>query len=131
MSKTTIALLVLTGLLTAGLVARTASAKVSDQDVEKMKKAMPDKAPATPAKSRKILIYSHCNGFTHGGAIEAAKVALPMMGEKTGAYTAVVSDDLANFEADKLKEFDVVVLNNTTGELLKAKAPRKPRKPDA
>jgi len=131
MRKTTIFLLALAGLLVAGVVARTADAKVSDQDVEKMKKAMPAKAPATPAQARKVLIYSHCNGFVHGPAIEAAKVALPILGEKTGAFTAVVSDDLSNFEAEKLKEFDVVILNNTTGELLKAKAPRKPRKPNA
>ena len=113
-----------------GTSIRKARAAVSAKDRERMAKAIPDKAPAKPAKARKILIYSHCGGFRHGGAIEAAKVALPMMGEKTGAYTAVVSDDLANFEADKLKEFDAIVLSNTTGDLLKTRGPRKPGKPD-
>ena len=100
------------------------------QDVEKIAKAMPDKAPAKPAKARKVLIYSHCNGFTHGAGIAAAKVALPMMGKKTGAYEAVVSDDLTNFTPDKIKQFDAIVLSNTTGELFTVKSPRKPRKPD-
>ena len=60
MRKTTIALLVLAGLLTAGLVAQTADAKVSDQDVEKMKQAMPAKAPELngPAASARLYINS-------------------------------------------------------------------------
>jgi len=117
---------VIVGALTVGT-----SVAAKPQDVEKMTKAMPDKAPAKPAKARKVLIYSHCNGFRHGAAIEAAKVALPMMGKKTGAYEAVVSDDLANFTPDKIKQFDAIVLSNTTGELFTVKGPRKPRKPNA
>ena len=69
---------------------------------------MPDKAPAKPAKARKVLIYSHCNGFRHGAAIDIAKVALPMLGKKTGAFEAVVSDDLTNFTPDKIKQFDAI-----------------------
>ena len=113
-----------------GAFATGSSAAVKPENVEKMTKAMPDKAPAKPAKARKVLIYSHCNGFTHGGAIEAAKVAIPMMGKKTGAYEAVVSDDLANFTPDKIKQFDAIIFNNTTGELFTTKGPRKPRKPN-
>ena len=36
------------------------------------------------------------------------------MGEKTGAYTTVTSDDMSMFNPDKLKEFDAVIFNNTT-----------------
>ena len=36
------------------------------------------------------------------------------MGKKTGAFETTVSDDLANFEKDKLAGFDAVVFNNTT-----------------
>jgi len=117
---------VIFGAFTAGT-----SVAAKPQDVAKMTKAMPDKAPAKPAKARKVLIYSHCNGFNHGAAIAAAKIALPMMGKKTGAYEAVVSDDLANLTPDKIKQFDAIVLSNTTGELFTVKGPRKPRKPDA
>ena len=113
-----------------GAFAVGTSVAAKPQDLEKMSKAMPDKAPAKPAKARKVLIYSHCNGFTHGGAIAAAKIALPMMGKKTGAYEAVVSDDLANLTPDKIKQFDAIVLSNTTGELFTVKGPRKPRQPD-
>ena len=114
-----------------GMAAWTARAEIPADEMKKIEAACPKTAPAKPAKPRKVLIYSHCNGFVHGPAIERGKVVLVMMGEKTGAYTAVVSDDLSNFEPEKLKQFDLVVLNNTTGELFKAKPPRKPRQPNA
>ena len=38
---------------------------------------------------------------------------MAMLGEKTGAYTAVHSEDDSMFEADKLKEFDAVIMLNT------------------
>jgi hypothetical protein len=115
----------------AASAAQAAQAGISGDEMKKLEAACPKTAPAKPAKARKILIYSHCNEFVHGPAIERAKIVLPMMGEKTGAYTAVVSDDLSNFEPDKIKQFDLVVLNNTTGELFEAKGTRKPNKPDA
>ncbi len=101
-------------------MAASARAQVPADEMKKLEAACPKTAPAKPAKARKILIYSHCNGFNHGGAIERAKIILPMMGEKTGAYTAVVSDDLSNFLPENIKQFDLVVLNNTTGELFQA-----------
>lgn len=89
-------------------------------------------AAATPAKPRKVLIYSHCNGFNHGQGIDAAKVAFPAMGKKTGAFQCVISDDLANFEADKIQEFDAIIFSNTTGDLFTgnafAKCEKKPAK---
>jgi len=116
--------------VTFGVFGAEAFAAVKPENVAKMEKAMPEKAPAKPAKARKVLIYSHCGGFRHGAGIDAAKVALPMMGKKTGAYEAVVSDDLANFTPDKIKQFDAIILSNTTGELFTVKGPRKPRKPN-
>jgi type 1 glutamine amidotransferase len=77
---------------------------------------------AKPAQPRKVLIYSHCNGFNHGGAIEAAKIAFPAIGKKTGAFECVISDDLAYFEADKIQQFDAIIFSNTTGDLFTGKA---------
>jgi type 1 glutamine amidotransferase len=112
--------------LCAAVLAMAASAVRAEVPADEMKKieaACPKAAPAKPAKARKILVYSHCGGFNHAAAIERGKIVLAMMGEKTGAYTAEVSDDLSNFEPDKLKQFDLVVLNNTTGELFETKGP--------
>lgn len=99
-------------------------------ELKRISEAMPAKAPAKPAKPRKVLVYSKCSGFYHG-SIPYGNAAFEIMGKKTGAFEAVVSDDLANFEADKLKQFDAIIINNCTGELLMARPPRKPRAPNA
>lgn len=118
------------GVAVIAQAASMAKAAVPPDEIKKMEVACPKTAPAKPIKQRRILIYSHCNGFVHR-SIEWSKIIVPMMGEKTGAYKAVVSDDLSNFEPAKLKQFDLVVLNNTTGELFQTKGPRKPREPNA
>ncbi len=107
------------------LLTGSACGKLKDSDVKKIKQAVPEEAPAKPSEPRKVLLYSHCNGFRHGKAIEAAKIAFPLMGEKTGAFEVVVSDDLSNFEPEKIKTFDAIILSNTTGELLMPKGKRK------
>lgn len=77
---------------------------------------------ARPEKPRRVLIYSHCNGFNHKTGIEAAKIAFPAIGRKTRAFECTISDEWANFEADRIRQFDAIVFNNTTGELFTGKA---------
>jgi type 1 glutamine amidotransferase len=74
------------------------------------------KASVSPARPRKLLIYAISHG-PHRFVIPTGKEILKLLGEETGAYTAVVSDDLAHFEADALKRFDAVCFANTTGEV--------------
>jgi type 1 glutamine amidotransferase len=108
------------GLVLAGNLFAARPSGLNPQDQKKVAEAVeavPAGAAVKPARKRKVLLYSHCNGFRHGGAIEAAKVAFPLLGKKTGAFEVVVSDDLENFESSKLEEFDAVILSNTTGEL--------------
>jgi len=102
---------------------------LKEEEIKRITDAMPDKPVVKPAKPRKVLVYSKCTGFYHG-SIPYGNKAFEIMGQKTGAFEAVVSDDLSNFEPDKLKTFDAIILNNCTGELLMGKAPRRPRKPD-
>ena len=96
------------------------SAEVSEEVVKKIEAAIPESAPAKPKQARKVLLFSKTNGFRHG-SIPVAVQALTMLGEKTGAYTAVASEDDAMFEPEKLKEFDMVIMVNTTGELFRPK----------
>ena len=91
-----------------------------DKVLEKITQALPEKAPAQPKQPRKILIYSKTAGFRHG-SIPVGIKAISMMGDKTGAYTALASEDESMFEADKLKAFDAVFMLNTTGDCLKPK----------
>lgn len=83
---------------------------------EKIAAALPDKAYAKPAKPRKLLVFSVTNGFHHA-SIATGQLAFTELGKKTGAFEAVVSNDLSNFEADKLKAFDAVCFLSTTGEV--------------
>ena len=84
--------------LVAVTVACTARAadKPSEEEIQKMAEAMPEKATVKPAKPRKLLIFCLSQGFRHSAIPYGAK-AIEMMGEKTGAYTSLISDDMAMF----------------------------------
>jgi type 1 glutamine amidotransferase len=106
------------GALALAMCGSFASAQeVSAEVVEKIKAALPEAAPVKPEKERKVLIFTRTKGFRHGSIPVAAR-SLTMLGEKTGAYTAVHSEDPNMFEPDKLKEFDAIFMINTTGDCL-------------
>ncbi len=81
--------------------------------VEKIAAALPEISFATPKNPRKILVFSKTNGFRHD-SIATGKIAFTQMGQKTGAFDVVISDDLANFETATLEKFDAVCFLNTT-----------------
>ena len=74
------------------------------------------KLKVTPSKKRKVLIYPISWG-PHRFSILTAAETLRMIGEETGVYEATVSLDLANFEAEALKQFDAVIFPNSTGDV--------------
>jgi len=86
---------------------------VSDEEIKKIDAAIPDKATKKPAKPRTVLVFSLCKGFRHG-SIKYWDKALVMMGEKTGAYKATVSEDMEMLKPENLHKFDALVFNNTT-----------------
>jgi type 1 glutamine amidotransferase len=92
-----------------------------DKFLDKVMQALPEKAPAQPKQARKVLIFSKTAGFRHS-SIPVGGKALTMMGDKTGAYTAVHTEDESFFEPEKLKVFDAVFMLNTTGNCLKPKS---------
>ena len=87
--------------------------------LEKITAALPDKPFAKPQKPRKLLVFSKTNGFRHA-SIASGKTAFEEMGKKTGAFEAVISDDLDNFEAKALVKFDAVCFLNTTMDVFKS-----------
>jgi hypothetical protein len=108
----------LAAVLIAPIAGRFAAAQeVKPQVIEKIHAALPEVAPAKPKQPRKVLIYTRTKGFRHGSIPTAAK-SLAMLGEKTGAYAALHSEDPAMFEDDSLKQFDAVFMVNTTGDCL-------------
>jgi hypothetical protein len=107
--------------LALGLLATAAYAaepvQPTAEEIKKMEEAAADLAPQVkPAKPRRLLVFSVSWGYRHS-AIDFGKAAIPIMGAKTGAFEAVVSDDLANFEPERLRTFDAVCFNNTNNEL--------------
>lgn len=69
---------------------------------------------AKPAKARKLLVFSRCEGFVHGEAIVYGNKALEIAA-KTGAFQADFSTDYTSItDKDNLFKYDAVVLNNTT-----------------
>ena len=79
------------------------------QQVQKVEAAAPDKAPAKPAKTRKVLVWGRL--WTHDPNAIAAK-AMEILGKKTGAFEAVVSEDLDMLLPRRLGEYDAIVMNN-------------------
>jgi type 1 glutamine amidotransferase len=88
----------------------------SKAELEQIRAAAPDKPLVKPQQTRRVLIYTDCQGFVHG-AIPYGSAALRILAAKTGAFEAVVSDDPNVFQPQELHKYDAIVFNNTTGEL--------------
>ena len=82
---------------------------------EKIKQAMKLAELKLPenAKKKKVLVFSKTNGFRHA-SIETGKIALKEMGESTGAFDVVISDDLENFDQANIEKFDAICFLSTT-----------------
>ncbi|MHC5075544.1 MAG: HEAT repeat domain-containing protein, partial [Planctomycetota bacterium] len=108
-NKLFITLLLIQTLLTVTVLAE----EIDTSDVEKIKSAMPSKYIAEPEKPRKLLVFYLCSGFKHG-SIPHWNKTLEIMGEKTGAFDTVFTDELSSFESENLQQFDAVCFNNNT-----------------
>jgi len=85
--------------------------------------AIPARAQAKPRRARRLLVS---NLMMHDGrrwegssfaTIPAADYAIAEMGKRTGAYTAIFSDDIEMFRPERIRQFDAVCFLNTTGVL--------------
>ena len=79
--------------------------------------AIPNKPIAAPKRARKLLVIESLEGMSHN-TIPLTNVMIQRMGEKTGAWTTVFSNDLNNLRYPKVKEYDAVFLNSIVGEFL-------------
>jgi type 1 glutamine amidotransferase len=110
--------LVAVGSFTAALVAcgepDTQTEETPDWRIA-IEQALPDSAIAQPRQARSLLVFNLTKGFVHE-SVEWVDFAVSQMGEKTGAFAAVVSSDTTWFQVDRLAQFDAVLFNNNTGE---------------
>lgn len=98
----------------------TAQAQLRPDEAERIRKAAPDHARVAPKRPRTVLIFSTPPAFMEkdphkGYTIPQGEFAMKTLGEKTGAFKPVVSDDIAMFLPETLKQFDAIVLNNASG----------------
>jgi type 1 glutamine amidotransferase len=84
----------------------------TEQWVAKVRQLAPAKATAAPKAKRKVLVFSVATGYQHA-CIPHVNEVLKVLGKKTGAFEATFSTDIEMFSADKIKQFDAVILQNT------------------
>jgi type 1 glutamine amidotransferase len=84
---------------------------VSPQTLKAIEAAAPDTPVIPPKKTRKVLVYGRVP--THPESVACCFKAMEILGRKTGAFEAVTSGDPAMFLPDNLRQFDVVLMNNT------------------
>ena len=104
-------------LVSAGLVG-IADAQLNKQQATRIAAAVPKKARVAPKKSRRVLIWNtpFMDKCPHKGyCVPQAEYAMKLLGEKTGAYEPVVSDDVAMYLPENLKRFDAIIMNNSNG----------------
>ena len=95
--------------------------EVSPEDRAKIEAALPAKALASPKKPRKLLVFDR-QGIYNGATAATprfryANLAMQLMGEKTGAFTATLSSEPGALAAANLQQYDAVYLNNTVGDV--------------
>ena len=104
-------------LLAGGVVQAKSPEKLRDvkpEEIQKIAEALPQRSTVQPDAPRKVLVFWRCEGFYHG-VIPVANKAMEMLGKQTGAFEVTeCTDDYSIFTAEKLKQFDGIILNNTT-----------------
>ncbi len=103
-------------LVVVGVLAAADRKEPTPAEIQKMRDAAPKEPRVKPQKPRRLLVYSVSWGYWHDSIPYGAKVA-QILGEKTGAFETIFSDDPRIFEADSLRQFDAILFNNTNNEI--------------
>ncbi len=100
--------------------ANVAQAQLSEQERARIEQAIPKQSSARPKKPKLLVVTLNVrDGKTMNGhaSIPYANYAIERMGQQTGAFEAVFSNDVEMFRADKIRQFDAICFNNTVGVL--------------
>ena len=85
---------------------------LSDSEIKKLQQALPDKALVNAAAKRKLLVFYRADDYPHD-SIPHWNKCIELLGEKTGAFTATLSQDYADLTMENLKQYDAIFFNNT------------------
>lgn len=77
----------------------------------KIERIAPAKTTYPAKKKHKVLLFSLFTGFDHW-VVPHTNAVIEILSKKSGAFDVVQSNDISFFKKGKLKDFDVVVLNN-------------------
>lgn len=97
-------------------------AQLRESQAKRIDSALPGKARVVPAGTRRVLIWNtpFMDKSPHKGyCIPQGEYAMKRLGEKTGAYRPVVSDDVALYLPENLAPFDAIVMNNSNGQWIR------------
>ncbi|MHB8866891.1 MAG: ThuA domain-containing protein [Pirellulaceae bacterium] len=103
------------------VIAAPAKAQVPPHQAQQIRKAANEIRPSVaPGKRRTVLIWNTpphlMDKDPHKGyCIPFGEEAIKAIGEASGAFEPVVSDDLAMYAPENLQRFDAIVLNNASG----------------
>ena len=95
---------------------------LNNDELEKVTEALPESPSVIPAGKRRLLVFSLAWGYKHESG-PWGKPVFDLMGQKTGAFEAVVTDDPAEFEPQKIKQYDAILFNNTNNEIFMPEFP--------
>jgi type 1 glutamine amidotransferase len=99
-------------------VAAVCSGQLTPQQAKRIEEAVPRQARVEPKQPRRVLIWNtpFMEKSPHKGyTIPQAEYAMRLLGERTGAFEPVVSDDVAMYLPQNIKRFDAILLNNSDG----------------
>ena len=103
-------------------VAAEAPAQLTRDQARRIEEALPDVARVAPKTPRRVLIWNtpFMEDCPHKGySVPQAEHAMKRLGEKTGAFEPVVSDDVAMFLPETLARFDAIIMNNSNGKWIR------------
>lgn len=92
-------------------------AQPTEEELNKMKQALPEKLFVPAKKTYRLLVFSRTEGYRHA-CIDYGKKMLQLMAEKYGLFELEFNDSLTVFVPDSLNRFDAILLNSPTGNEL-------------
>ncbi len=95
-----------------------AHADLSPDQARRIREAAPAKARVQSQQPRRVLIWNtpYMGRSPHKGyTIPQGACAVQTMGEKTGAFEGVISDNQTLLLPENIKQFDAIIMNNSCG----------------
>ncbi len=98
-------------LLAVSITVKAGKKPVVEKWIKKIEKLAPSKPIVPPKKKHKALLFSLHTGFNHW-VIPHTSAMIRILGEKSSVYDLVESNDVEMFEPGKIRQFDLIILNN-------------------